>query len=190
MQEFWRTIDGFVKYEVSNLGNVRRIGRKDNLKIQLVGTTRKPSGKKMKGYSGIRLNNKNLYVHRLVAFAFLNESYFTGAVVNHKDEDTFNNNVDNLEWITINANINYGTRNKRISNALSGRHWEETNEGRIEITSEEYNTRVQNKLKLQENNNKKNKNILLICCTCCGKKYKYHKSLKNHVSICNSKEIK
>ena len=35
--------------------------------------------------------------------------------VNHKDENKLNNNVDNLEWCTNSYNINYGTRNKKVT---------------------------------------------------------------------------
>lgn len=35
--------------------------------------------------------------------------------INHKDENKLNNRVDNLEWITVKDNDNYGTRNKRMS---------------------------------------------------------------------------
>lgn len=43
-------------------------------------------------------------VHRLVAYYFC-EGYFDGAVVNHKDGDTKNNNYTNLEWCTQRENI-------------------------------------------------------------------------------------
>lgn len=35
--------------------------------------------------------------------------------INHKDEDKLNNRADNLEWCTASYNINYGTRNAKLS---------------------------------------------------------------------------
>ena len=47
--------------------------------------------------------NKMLYAHRLVAEYFIdNPNNFP--VVNHKDENKLNNNVDNLEWATYSQN--------------------------------------------------------------------------------------
>lgn len=66
----------------------------------------------IRGYMYVSLNGRKLYVHRLVAKAFV-EGYFPGAEINHKDEDKANNRADNLEWITHERNCNYGTRNKR-----------------------------------------------------------------------------
>ena len=34
-------------------------------------------------------------------------------IINHKDENKLNNNLDNLEWMTCKENINYGTGIKR-----------------------------------------------------------------------------
>ena len=38
--------------------------------------------------------------------------------VNHKNENTFINTVDNLEWCTASYNINYGTRIERQRKTL------------------------------------------------------------------------
>lgn len=53
-------------------------------------------------------------VHRLIAETFIPNPNKLPQV-NHKDENKLNNNADNLEWVTVQENANYGTRNKRIS---------------------------------------------------------------------------
>ena len=63
---------------------------------------------------------KNLRVHRLVAQAFI-PNPLNYPIVNHKDECKTNNAVDNLEWCDVKYNDNYGTRNERLSQKLSGR---------------------------------------------------------------------
>ena len=42
-------------------------------------------------------------------------------IINHKDENKLNNQVDNLEWCTQSYNINYGNRNKKVINKLKGK---------------------------------------------------------------------
>lgn len=63
------------------------------------------------GYLRVELNvngkPKKEFVHRLVAECFIpNPNNYP--VVNHKDENPFNNKADNLEWCTPKYNINYG----------------------------------------------------------------------------------
>ena len=60
-----------------------------------------------------------MLVHRLVAIAFLpNPDHLPQ--VNHKDENSLNNNVSNLEWCDARYNISYGTRIARQSAAMAG----------------------------------------------------------------------
>lgn len=49
---------------------------------------------------------KNMYVHRIVAEAFIKKGN-SGEVVNHKDYDKTNNRVDNLEWVTQKDNVRH-----------------------------------------------------------------------------------
>ena len=46
---------------------------------------------------------KNMFVHRLVAQTYI-ENKKCCPVINHKDENPLNNNVNNLEWVTNKQN--------------------------------------------------------------------------------------
>ena len=71
-----------------------------------------------KGYLRVRLwkdgKVEKCRINRLVAMAFI-PNPDNLPEVNHKDEDKTNNCVENLEWCDSSYNINYGTRNKKIS---------------------------------------------------------------------------
>jgi len=60
------------------------------------------------GYKYYRLSKNNqktmLYAHRLVAESFL-ENPNNLPIVNHKDGNKLNNNIDNLEWVDYSANM-------------------------------------------------------------------------------------
>ena len=59
---------------------------------------------------------KNHLIHRLVAEAYI-PNPDNLPQVNHKDENKTNNCLQNLEWCDAIYNINYGTRNEKISNS-------------------------------------------------------------------------
>ena len=62
------------------------------------------------GYKYYRLSKNNVkkmfYAHRLVAEAFL-ENPNNLPVVNHKDGNKLNNNLNNLEWVSYSDNIKH-----------------------------------------------------------------------------------
>lgn len=101
-------IEGFEKYEVSNLGKVRNIKS---------GRILKPSLHR-DGYLKHLLyeNNKrkNLLLHRIMAIAFIDNPE-EKPKVNHIDENKLNNDLSNLEWCTVRENNIHGTRIKRIA---------------------------------------------------------------------------
>ena len=108
MEEIYKTIEGHPNYEISNLGNIRnKITKKYRTNVL-----------NNKGYYDIQLDGKDYKVHRLVAKAFIpNPNNYKE--INHKDENPKNNCVNNLEWCDRKYNCNYGTRNNKISIALS-----------------------------------------------------------------------
>ena len=58
--------------------------------------------------------SKTYTIHRLVALAFI-PNPDNLPIINHKDENTSNNNVGNLEWCDYRYNNTYGTRLERVS---------------------------------------------------------------------------
>lgn len=98
MEEYYLPSQQYPKYEVSNFGNVRNIRS---------GTVRKQTDRK--GYRKIRINNKDVSIHRLVAETFLEQEH-DGLQVNHKDGNKANNRVDNLEWVEASENVKHAYR--------------------------------------------------------------------------------
>lgn len=93
--EVWKDIANYNNYEVSTFGNVRN---------KKTGRILKPAN--MGGYYGVGLSNiktKTFQVHRLVAQTFI-ENPENKAHVNHKDKNSLNNHLTNLEWNTPKEN--------------------------------------------------------------------------------------
>lgn len=100
MEEDWKEVTGWPRYQISNYGWLfdSKMGR---LWEPAVSSS---------GYRQIMLlgveEKKSFYIHRLVAFEFV-PGYFEGAVVNHKDGVKTNNRADNLEWVTHQQNMQH-----------------------------------------------------------------------------------
>lgn len=100
-------------YEVSSLGRIKSLSYGKTKKAKIM----KPRSDK-KGYQFVTLmwngQRKTIYVHRLVANAFIPNNDKLPQV-NHKNEIKHDNRVENLEWCTARYNVNYGTANERRS---------------------------------------------------------------------------
>lgn len=88
--------------------------------FRLVGNTEcTPTITNTAGYASVRLPDKNHFVHRLVAEAFVPNPE-NKPMVNHKDGNKRNNNVTNLEWVTAQENSvhawKYGLRPRKYTN--------------------------------------------------------------------------
>lgn len=107
MKEIWKDVVGYEGlYQVSNLGRVKSLSRivttKNGAKRVIREIIMKPVFCTF-GYPCVSLRKdyakKTKLIHRLVADAFIpNPNNYP--VVNHKDENRSNCNVDNLEWCT------------------------------------------------------------------------------------------
>ena len=116
-------------YEVSNLGNVRSIGRyveRNNPKNTSVKTKYYYESKVIKphlmkkGYHrlGLRVNMKkhNFLVHRLVALAFIPNPE-NKEQVNHINGIKTDNRVENLEWCTNYENYVHSVKSGKQNNS-------------------------------------------------------------------------
>lgn len=102
-KEYWKQVEGFEsKYMVSTFGRIWNIKRDKEL----------AGSKDRAGYLKVYLRDKgkekNYFLHRLVARAFItNDSPETKKQINHIDEVKTNNRVDNLEYCTASYNTKY-----------------------------------------------------------------------------------
>ena len=116
----WQPVFGYEGlYEVNQFGQIRN--KDGKIMRQRLKKAKYTVYKKVSLYKNGKY--KHLYVHRIVAQAFIpNPQCFD--LINHKDEDGTNNVVDNLEWFDRSYNATYGTSPKKISKAFKGRESE------------------------------------------------------------------
>lgn len=123
--EIYKSINGFDGYEVSNKGNVKSLER-DLIRTSKLG--KKYNFHKRETIMHLRIDRDgyrliNLWkdgksytrkVHRLVAEAFIpNPNNYP--IINHKDQNPSNNNVENLEWCDYSYNNSYGDCRYKIA---------------------------------------------------------------------------
>jgi hypothetical protein len=120
--EIWKYIEGFQDlYQISNFGRVKSLSRErfngkgyfySKEKILKIGNS--------SGYCVIciRINKKfnNFYIHRLVAQYFIDNPK-NKREVNHIDFIKFNNNVENLEWVSSLENRSH-SKNFKTSTSI------------------------------------------------------------------------
>lgn len=118
--EIWRDIEGFEGlYQISNYGRVKRLGywREYNNSNQYITFTSKYYVRehilkaKMDRYLRVELYKSSIssslhLIHKLVAQAFI-PNHDNKPIVDHKNNNTYDNRVCNLQWATYSENVNY-----------------------------------------------------------------------------------
>lgn len=119
MQEIWKDIEGYEGYQVSNLGRVKSLERITFSGVNY--STKKIQPEKIKaqninnrGYYYVTIKKKKLFVHRLVAIAFI-DNPFNKPCVDHINTDKSDNTVDNLRWVNSKENQNNNLTRKHMS---------------------------------------------------------------------------
>lgn len=127
MEEIWKDIPGYEnKYQVSNLGCVKSLnynntGKESILKQHVDKENRCQVALYKKNVS------KSIRVHQLVAMAFLGhkpDGTFE-LVVDHIDNNSLNNRLDNLQLITNRLNTSKDKKNK--ASKYTGVTWDKKN---------------------------------------------------------------
>ncbi len=111
---FIRPIPDFTGYYISRSGTVISV-RQNQARIMKISLN-------YNGYFRVQLSignhRKKMYIHRLVAQAFIpNPNNYP--MINHMNEIKTDNYVNNLEWCTAKHNVNYGGRAIRFSAKIS-----------------------------------------------------------------------
>ena len=128
-KEIWKDIPDFEGlYQVSNFGRIKSLERKEFMARNNCYRVRKERILKAditkKGYERVLLykngKSKKIFVHRLVAIAFINNPN-NHPIINHIDEVPLNNHVSNLEWCTHSYNSTYkGAKERQLKNVWKG----------------------------------------------------------------------
>lgn len=103
-EEIWKDIEGYPGYQVSNMGRVKSLVKAYRREeIILKGSPNTTGYMLVQLYPKPR-QRKSLPVHRLVMMTFQPNPVMDELEVNHKDLDTTNNKMSNLEWVTEKEN--------------------------------------------------------------------------------------
>lgn len=111
MVEEWRIVTGHEKYRVSNLGNLQSSKRGDWKDMKL--------GEGMR-YPKVKLDGKQISVHKLVADAFIPNPDNKPCIA-HLNGVGRDNRVENLAWATYSELSNNEERKRKVSKANKGR---------------------------------------------------------------------
>ena len=118
MTEIWKSIEGYETYSVSTFGNVRN---------DTTGKVLKPTTQQNRQRITLCLNGyvETFLTYRLVAFAFIPNPKCK-KVIDHIDNNSLNNNVENLRWTTQSENICNSTLSRVNTSGVKGVYWDKS----------------------------------------------------------------
>lgn len=110
MEEIWKDIKGYDNYQISSLGNVRKITKNGFTHIKCSPRGSQKTSKTKEKYMGVSLYKngirKGFSVHRLVAETFIQNEH-NYPYINHINGIKDDNRIFNLEWCTQEQNVRH-----------------------------------------------------------------------------------
>lgn len=117
MTEVWKDIPGYPGYQASNKGRIRTHGKVSSNKLyarrQWKDRVLREKVDKQNSHRVSLWNDEGQHdwlVARIIALTFLGAPESKKMTVNHKDGNRNNNNVSNLEWLSLADNIKHAFR--------------------------------------------------------------------------------
>jgi hypothetical protein len=97
--ESWKTVDAYSRYFISDLGRVM-----DSTNCKILKASLNSQGYLVVGLVNDEDDRKTVYVHHLVANAFLDEKDDLPLILDHINRDKRDNRAVNLRWVTSKQN--------------------------------------------------------------------------------------
>src|SRR5579862_1772719 len=132
-KEIWKINPNYPDYEISSFGNIKNINTGQLFKFDIekfkncdTYIKKRLTVKKEKNDSDTNesknTNRDNIYIHRLVALTFIeNSDPINKTTVNHKDGDRYNNKASNLEWASHKEQSEHSVKHNLKSSTSKGR---------------------------------------------------------------------
>lgn len=106
-EEIWKDVVGYEgHYQVSSIGRVKSLPRKGSrINAKILST------QLAKGYPTLKLSKNDVAirytVHRLMGLAFMPDTHFEGAQINHINGIKTCNRIENFKWVTASENAQH-----------------------------------------------------------------------------------
>lgn len=110
--EIWKNIPKEIVDNFENNYKISNYGRLKNRNNRISNGNINPSG-----YSWVNIKTKQYLLHRLVAKIFI-ENPDNKKIINHKDGNKSNNNIQNLEWVSQSENVKHAYKNNLIDKRI------------------------------------------------------------------------